>query len=465
MIVEILIDFLSNSRKIKSIDIKLEGDEMNKELSKKEFLSISLMLFAMLFGSGNLIFPPMLGNQAANSMPLALMGFSLTAVVFPVLGILAVAKTNGVGNLGKRVGPKFAVLYPAVLFLAIGPGIAIPRNASLAFEMSVAPYLTGESSIILSRLLYTTIFFAIAYYLSVQPGKLVDRIGKLITPILFILIILFFVGGLMSLPVDIGKSTEIYQSSFITGILEGYHTMDILGALNFGLVVTLTIRKAKIKDEERVIKYASAAGLLAGILLMVVYSMLAYIGMISSAGNQAFDNGGQILFYITNDVFGSFGSIILIAIFTLACLTTAVGLITSVSEYFSELTNNKATYQQWIIIYSFISLVFANFGLNIILKFSLPILVAIYPTAIMLIVMALLQERFNFSQLSYKLTIYLTLFISMISAFKSAGFLLPILSDLLAKLPFYEEGLEWLLPAVVIMIISNLFSTRVVETK
>lgn len=428
---------------------------MENRLSKKEFLSISLMLFAMLFGSGNLIFPPMLGNQAADKMPLALAGFAVTAVLFPVLGILAVAKTDGVENLGKRVGKNFSILYPALLFLAIGPGIAIPRNASLAFEMSVSPYLTSDRSIIISRIIYTSLFFLLAYYLSVQPRKLVDRIGKLVTPILFLLIIIFFLAAVFYLPGDVAKSTGLYEFSFMTGVLEGYHTMDILASLNFGLVVALAIKNAKITKEKEVIKYTSFASLFAGLLLLAVYSMLAYVGMISSGADQTFNNGGEILFDITNNVFGSLGSLILIAIFTLACLTTAVGLITSVSQYFTDLNENKITYQKWIILFSLISLVLANFGLNSILKFSLPVLVAIYPTAIMLIIMALLQDFFNFTPFAYKITIYLTLFTSIISALSSLNLTLPFISNALSLLPFSEAGLEWLLPSFSILILSS----------
>lgn len=416
------------------------------------------MLFSLLFGSGNLIFPPMLGNQSGNAMLIALMGFVVTAVVFPVLGILAIAKSNGVENLGARVGSLFAILYPAVVFLAIGPGIAIPRNGSLAFEMSVAPYITEGSSLIISRLIYTILFFGLTYFLSFNPGKLVDRIGKVITPILVVLIVIFFVGSIMNLPSDIAAPTAAYQSSFVKGILEGYNTMDILAALNFGLVIALTIKRYKIEDEKSIIKYSSAAGLVAGLLLFAVYGMLAYVGMITSTGNQDVANGGGILFDITNTVFGSFGSIILISIFTLACLTTAVGLVTSVSEYFTELTSHRVSYKNWMTFFTFISFVLANFGLNSILKFSLPVLVAIYPTAIVLIIMALLQGMFDFKQLSYKATVYITLFISVISGFKEAGIQVPLFSNLSALLPLYEDGLEWLLPAFLVLIITTLVS-------
>ena len=425
---------------------------MERKLTKNEFISISLLLFAMLFGSGNLIFPPMLGNQAGTSTLIALIGFAVTAIVFPVLGILAISKTDGVENLGNRVGPLFAVVYPAIVFLAIGPGIAIPRNGSLAFEMSVSPYLSSGSNIVITRIIYTLLFFGLSYYLCLYPGKLVDRIGKVLTPILLGLILVFFVGAVIFLQKDVAAPTATYDSAFVTGILEGYNTMDALASLNFGLVVAMTIKGLGIKKEKRIIKYASGAGLLAGVLLLTVYGMLAYVGMITSNGNQDVANGGNILFTITNKVFGSFGAVILILIFTLACLTTVVGLITSVSEYFAELTNNKVTYNQWIFIYTFISFVLANFGLDSILQFSVPILVGIYPPAIMLIIMALLQEYLNFDRLTYQATIYITLLIAATAVLKSVGIELEFIDNILSTLPFYNDGLEWILPSFVVLI-------------
>lgn len=431
---------------------------MERKLSKQEFISISFLLFVLFFGSGNLIFPPMLGNQAGTSTFIALIGFAVTAVVFPMLGILAVSKTDGVKKLGSRVGPVFAVVYPAIIFLAIGPGIAIPRNGSLAFEMSVAPYLSEGSMILPARIIYTVLFFGLAYYLCLQPGKLVDRIGKVLTPILLVLILVFFIGAVLTIPTDVATSTATYDSAFTTGFVEGYNTMDTLAALNFGLVIAMTIKNYKIKDERKIIKYTSGSALVAGTILLAVYAMLAYVGMISSNGNQEVSNGGRILFNVTNSVFGSFGALVLILIFTLACLTTAVGLITSVSEYFAELTNNKVTYKQWMFIYTVLSLVLANFGLNTILQFSLPILVAIYPPAIVLIVMALLQDVFQFNRLAYQTTIYTTFLISIISGLRSAGIELPVASDLTEKLPFFSEGLEWILPAIMVLVIMAIFS-------
>lgn len=431
---------------------------MKNKLTKVEFLSVSLMLFGMFFGSGNLIFPPMLGNMAGTSLFPGLLGFATTSVVFPVLGILAIAKTNGVENLGRRVGATFAMIYTAVIFLAMGPGIAIPRNGSLAFEMSVVPCLSEDSNLVIWRFVYTLVFFGIAYYLCLTPSKLVSRMGKILTPMLLTLILIFFLGSVFKLPVDIARPHEDYANPFLTGFLKGYDTMDALASLNFGLVVALTIRNFKVNDDKKVIGYASKAGLLAGLLLFAVYAMLAYIGQISSVRYEGASNGGSLLFEITNQVFGPFGAVILILIFTLACLTTVIGLITSVSNFFTDFTGGRVPYKVWTTTFTLISLALANFGLENILKFSVPILVSIYPVAIVLIVMALLQDLLNFDNLAYKSTVYVTLFISILQALKVAKIQLPLVHDMVSKLPLASNGLEWVLPFILTLVLSTLLS-------
>ncbi|MCI6609749.1 MAG: branched-chain amino acid transport system II carrier protein [Ezakiella sp.] len=428
-----------------------------KKLSKKEFLSISLLLFSMFFGAGNLIFPPMLGNLGAKNMFPALMGFTITAVVLPVLGILAVAKTNGIQNLGKKVGNLFAFVFPAVIFLAIGPGIAIPRNASLAFEMSVVPYL-GERSEAIYRLLYTLAFFGWSFFLSLNPKKLVDRIGKVLTPLLLTLIAIFAVGVFVKYPSAIGEVSPKYSTPLTTGFLEGYNTLDALAALNFGFVISLAVRKFQIKDDKTVLKYVSRSGLLAGSVLFVVYALLAKVGKMSSLQYAGASNGGKLLFNVTHDVFGAFGSVVMILIFTIACLSTAVGLITSVSQYFTTLTKEKLSYKSWVFIFTFVSLVLANFGLDTILKFSVPVLNTIYPVAIILILMALSQDFLNLSKQTYKISVYVTLFISVIDGFKTAGITLPVLSALASKLPLSSVGLGWVLPFALSLCLSEVYS-------
>lgn len=429
---------------------------MERKLNKKEFISVCLMLFAMFFGSGNLIFPPMLGNQSGSSMWWALFGFAITAVIFPILGILAIAKTDGAKNLARRVGPWFAIALPTIIYLSIGPGIAIPRNGSLAFEMSVMPYLSDQSNLVVWRLGYTLIFFLLALYLCLQPSKLVDRMGKMMTPVLVVLILVFFVGSVIKLPINIASPKEAYAQPFFKGFIEGYNTMDTLATFCFGLVIALTIKSYHVKNEKEVIEYASKAGLIAGSMLFVVYAMIAYVGHILSNDIQDPANGGVVLFQATNKVFGNWGAIVLVLIFTLACLTTVVGLITSVSQFFTELTDNKVSYKIWVVLFTLVSFVLSNFGLNSILTFSVPILVSIYPVATVLVVLALLHDLMKLDNITYKLTAYVTLCISILQGLKVANIDIKVLNNLMAKLPLYAEGLEWVLPAFVVLVVSNL---------
>ena len=166
-----------------------------KKLSNKDLLLVGLMLFSLFFGAGNLIFPPFLGQSSGNQVWIVMAGFFVTAVGFPVLGVIAVAKSSGLINLAKKVNPVFAVIFTILIYLSIGPGLGIPRAGSLPFEMAVAPYLPEGFSVKLALLAYTFIFFSISYWLSLSPNKLVDRMGKVLTPALLLLILVIVIGS------------------------------------------------------------------------------------------------------------------------------------------------------------------------------------------------------------------------------------------------------------------------------
>lgn len=425
---------------------------MKRNLTKKEFISIALLLFSMFFGSGNLIFPPMLGHLAGPNMWKSLFGFTLTAIIFPVLGIIAVIKADGPTKLSRRVGRLFAIIYPILIYLSVGPGIAIPRNASLAFEMSLGQYFPNSPNIKLWLLIYTLVFFVLALFLSLQPNKLVDRLGKALTPILLTLIVLLFFGAIFRIPVNIGSVDKTYQNPIIKGFIEGYNTMDGLVSINFGVVILLTFNNYMISKESDKIKYTTHASFISGGILLTIYAMISYIGMITSGSYSGIKNGGEVLFRATNDIFGAFGLIVIGLIFTLACLTTAVGLITSVGQYFAQIT--KSNYTIWAVSFTLISLVLANFGLNEILKFSVPILIALNPVALVIILLCIFQDVFKFKRISYKLTIYTTAIISIIQGLNVFGIKIDFLNNLFSKLPFYNYSLEWVVPTFVMMLIS-----------
>ncbi|MFU7515146.1 branched-chain amino acid transport system II carrier protein [Clostridium sp. HCS.1] len=419
-----------------------------KKLSRKDLLFVGLMLFSLFFGAGNLIFPPFMGEAAGDKIWIVLLGFFVTAVGFPILGVIAVAKSNGLTNLAKRVNPIFATIFTILIYLSIGPGLGIPRAGSLPFEMAVAPYLPEQISLKLSLFIYTLIFFAIAYWLSLSPNKLVDRMGKVLTPTLLLLILVMVIGSFVKPLGGYGVATKGYEiSSFFKGFLDGYLTMDTIAALNFGIVISLAIRSKGIEDDKKVVSLSIKAGIIAGILLAVIYAMLAHLGATSGGRFGLAENGAQTLTNITNYIFGKPGAILLALIFTLACLTTSVGLISSCSQYFSTLTK-KISYENWVRILTVFSLIIANMGLTKILSISVPILNAIYPVAIMLIVLAIFDFIFKDNKYVYGLTIFFTGVVSLIDAISQVTFSKEGLVKLISYLPLYKQGLAWIVPAV-----------------
>ncbi|WP_313961884.1 branched-chain amino acid transport system II carrier protein [uncultured Parvimonas sp.] len=423
---------------------------MKNNLTKEQFFSVAIMLFGLFFGAGNLIFPPLLGKQAGGATFQSLLAFGITAVVFPILGVVAVAKTKGLSNLASKVDKYFAIVFTTMIYMAIGPGLGIPRAGSLPFEMAVAPFLPENVSLSLSRLVYTFVFFLVAYFVCLKPNKLVTRMGKFLTPALLVLIAVMFVGVLFKNPNAVTSPVGDYAtSSTVKGFLEGYNTMDTIAALNFGLVISLAVKSFKVEDEEKVIGYTVRVGLVAGSFLFVIYAMLAYIGMTTSGLTGDVKNGAEILTTVSQYVFGKFGIVLLASIFTLACLTTCIGLITSISKFFETMTKEKVSYHKWIVFWTFLSFLVANFGLNTILKVSVPVLVAIYPVSIVLILLGLTEKYFGYNKFTYRLVCYTVTFISVVEALLSVKVNLPVVTDVVSSLPFFSLSLGWVIPMAV----------------
>ena len=429
-----------------------------KKLSNKDLLLVGLMLFSLFFGAGNLIFPPFLGQSAGNQVWVVMAGFFVTAVGFPVLGVIAVAKSGGLTNLAKKVNPVFAVIFTILIYLSIGPGLGIPRAGSLPFEMAVAPYLPESFSVKLALLAYTFVFFSISYWLSLSPNKLVDRMGKVLTPTLLLLILVIVVGSFMKPLGSYGEAINEYSSTpFFKGFIDGYLTMDTIAALNFGIVIALAIKSKGVTEEKYVVKTSIKAGIIAGGILTLIYVLLSHLGAASTLKFGMTENGAQTLTNITTYIFGKPGAILLALVFTLACLTTCVGLITSCSQYFSSLTKNLE-YKTWVRILALSSMLLANMGLTQILSISVPILNAIYPIAIMLIVLSMLEYLIKLDNIVYGLTILLTGVVSCIDALMQVGFNLSFLGEFIKTLPLYSEGLSWIVPALIGIVLGFILS-------
>ena len=429
------------------------------KLSKKKMLLISFMLFSLFFGAGNLIFPPFLGQNAGSAAIPAMIGFLVTAVVLPVLGVIVVAQFDGLDKLSRNVGKRFSAIFTLLIYLSIGPGLGIPRAASVPFEMAVAPYLPEGTDVGIWMVTYSFVFFLVALWLCLNPGKLVSRIGTFLTPSLLTLLCLLFVVFLFKGQTNIEKPQIIYMTApFLQGFADGYQTMDTIAALNFGLVIATTLGAFGLKNKKDVIRNTVFAGIFAGSILAAVYMMLTYMGMCSSGVYPIQENGAWTLRCIVYQLFGDFGAIILAAIFTLACLTTCIGLINSISQYFS-VQFKKLSYRQWVFVIVGVSFLICNLGLNAILSISIPVLNAIYPVSIVLIVLGLSHKLWENNSYVYPFAIAATGAVSVLYSLDTAKVPLGFLSGILHKLPLYSMGFCWVCvaaAAIVISIIVNL---------
>lgn len=424
------------------------------KLGKKKMMMLSFMLFSLFFGAGNLIFPPFLGQSAGENTPIAIFTFLITAVLLPVLGVIVVAEFDGLDKLANRVNEKFALIFTILIYLSIGPGLGIPRAASVPFEMAVIPYLPEGTNTTIYMVLYSVIFFLIAGWLALTPSKLVERIGKILSPTLLTLLVFLFINFLFRGDVNITSAVGDYQTNAaVKGFLEGYQTMDTIAALNFGLVISITLGELGVEDKKGIMHYTIRAGLNAGIILSLVYLMLSYLGMASSGVYALQDNGAWTLRAVVHQLFGNTGAILLATIFTLACLTTCVGLITSISQFFARLFS-KVSYTKWVIIIVAFSLVICNQGLTTILSLSVPVLDAIYPVSIVLIALGLSDKWLRNNPYIYPVTIGCVGVISVVKAVENAGLPLGYVGKVFHVLPLYSLGLGWVTIAVVCVMVT-----------
>ncbi len=413
-----------------------------EKLSKSNFIFISLMLFSMFFGAGNLIFPPFLGQNSGTSFVPAIIGFLITAVGSPVLGIVVISRFGPLHKLTDHIHPIFSTVFGITLYLSIGPCLAIPRAASMPYEMAIANYLPSGFSAQTGLFIFSVLFFGFCCVLALNPSELIDALGKIMTPILLLLIFAVFVMGFIKPLSGFAPPREVYQSApFTKGFMEGYLTMDTLGALNFGVLIANSIRSGGVKNEKSITRYSMGVGILSGAILAVIYLMLGWLGAMASSQFPVGANGAVTLTELVHWFFGPVGPVILAAIFLLACLTTCIGLISCCSEYFSSF--GKLSYKTWVIIISIWSLVVSNFGLTQILSFSVPVLNFLYPIVIVIILLGLFHELYKNNRIIYPLTVAVTAAVSLIAELDKLHIAIPGVTALMQHLPMYDISMGW----------------------
>lgn len=441
---------------------------MQTKITFSTYAIIGTMLFGMFFGAGNLIFPIQLGQLSGTNFWAALIGFLVTAIGLPFLGILAIglSGSNGLRDLANRVHPAFGVSFAMALYLTIGPFFAIPRTATVPFVVGFEPFIAADQ-VTLFLALFSFVFFAIVYYFSLNPAKIMDIIGKYLTPAFLVFLFVLIIVSLVKPMGDFQGPTGAYiDSAFMTGFKEGYNTMDALASLAFGIIVINAIKRAGVTDKKEIAKATWKAGIFAMALMTLIYGLITYMGASSVDVIGTFDNGGLIFAAVADHYFGSFGAILLAFIIVLACLKTSIGLITSCSEFFHDVFP-KVSYKWFVLILCAVSFTIANFGLTNIITFAVPVLMFLYPLAIVLILLALSSSVFQNRQAVYAGAMFLTFFISIIDGYNAlvgsvpaveVGALNAISEFYKAYLPFYDIGLGWIVPAVVGAVVGYIFS-------
>lgn len=423
-----------------------------KKLTGRSLIAIGLMLFALFFGAGNLIFPAALGQRAGTNVWFAMMGFVLTGVGLPLAGVLAMGRSGcrHVQDLAGRVHPVFGMLFTLALYLSIGPAFAIPRTGTVSYEIAVRPFLS-EGASDWAQMIFLAIFFLITLWLSINPKKLVGRIGGVLTPILLTVIVVLIVKSLITPPGSHGAPTAAYATpikAFVQGFVDGYNTLDALASFVFGILVIEFVTQRGATTRHEVMGATMRAGLIAIGCLGVVYVFIAGLGAASVEQLGILDTGAPVLAGSARLLFGELGAMILAIIVLLACLTTSIGLVTSCAHYFHSQFGGLS-YKGYAVAFVIVSFAVGTFGLKTIISAAIPVLMFLYPLAIVLIVLAFLDPCFGGRRCVYAWAIGLTFVAALVSGLEAASVPLGAVGTFYdTHVPLHAVGMDWICFAV-----------------
>ena len=422
-------------------------------------LVTGLMLFALFFGAGNLIFPPVLGASAGDRLPAVMAGFLITGVLLPLVAVIAVS-TSGEGILGlaRRVGGRFGAIAPAAVYLSIGPLYAIPRVVTVAYELATRPVLEllGTAPGRWTLPAHAAGFLVVSVLIALRPSRLADRVGRWLTPALLILIAVLCVATIAGDDVVERAASGPYAAApFSTGLTQGYLTMDVLAATVFGIVVIQTLRSRGIGSTGRVVRATAAAGGIAAALLAAVYIGLAMIG--TRTGGAA-DDGTALLRSAASSALGPAGVIVFAAIVILACLTTSVGLLSAWAGY-AYATLPRTTFSRHLIAGAGCALILSNLGLAVIIRIVAPLTLLLYPITITLVAATILDVVApGRLRTAYTWPVAVAGVLGLVSALAEAGWDAP--SALLARSGAWNGSTGWIAPTLLALVLGAALDVR-----
>ena len=428
---------------------------MNNEIRMKDLFVIGFALFAMFFGAGNLIFPPYLGLISGSHWWVGFLGFTITDAGLGLLAIIALSKYDGNLNiLASRVNKTFAIIISTAIILCIGPFLATPRTAATTYEIGILP-IFGES---VNRYLFSIIFFIIAFLLSVRPSKVVDIVGKFLTPSLLVCMTVLIIKGIVS-PIGEIANTAMIDNVLEKGITDGYQTMDAIAGCMFALVVLNAVKTRNYSSQSLEIKATIYSGIIAAVCLAFIYGGLLYLGaQTSSLGIYDVNTDNtQLLVDITNKVLGGTGVYILAIITALACLTTAIGLISAAGNFFSDMSKGKVSYELVVVLCSIVSCAISMLGVSQIIKISAPILQILYPCAMTIVLIGLFNEKIK-DDIVFKIPAIVSLVFGFLFVLQEKE-LLGKFGETLKALPLSKFGLGWVVPMILGLVLAMIISS------
>ena len=421
----------------------------------KNGAQVGLLLFGMFFGAGNLIFPPSLGFQAGGQFTPAILGFLLSGIGMPV--IVGTFNPGGFrAEMNHKISPLFSLIILTLMYLAIGPLMAIPRTAATSFSIGILP-ITGDGMLPLA--IFTTLYFVCAWWLSITPSKLLDRVGKVLTPIFAIMIVLLIIVGMVAYttPSTAAPMGKYAASAFGNGFIEGYNTVDTLASFAFCIIALGAMKRIHFTSEKEHIASVWMAGAAVAVLMGGLYLGLALLGNHFPIPQSVYEDatinlGAYVLSQTSFQIFGTVGMAFLAVMVTLTCFTTTVGLIAAVSTFFAE-EFPVLSYKKYVTVISVVSLLLANLGLNQIIQVTLPLLLFVYPMAIVVVMLTIVNKFVSLSKLGMRCTVAAAGIVSAIDI-AAQFFHLDGAAVLIQGLPLGDSGLGWLVPSLVCLALS-----------
>ena len=420
---------------------------MNRKKHVTDSIVVGFALFAMFFGAGNVVFPPYIGMHAGEQWANGFLFYFIADIGLALVAMFAILHAGGADNITGRIGHVASKVLMCAVILCIGPMVAIPRTAATTLEMSVTPFFSGMSPVV-----FSIIFFAVILLLSIKQSAVIDIVGKILTPALLIGLLILIVKGFVSPIGDIVDTGVSASEVTVNGIKSGYQTMDVLAAMAFGIIILSSADEKGYTDSKSAAKMIGIAAALSGVLLLIVYFGLTYLGATASTVFPTDISRANLVIGIVELLLGKAGLIIFAIVIALACITTAVALVSSAASFFAKLANDKISYGVFVVIICVSSAVISNLGLDMIIAIATPVLDIVYPPMLVLILLSWFGDKLHKSV--YVSSVAGSLIASVLATAELYGMNIPVIDSL----PLASLGLGWLTPAALFGLVAYLVS-------